>query len=368
MTGTSIDAVDAAAVRIRGRGLGARGECLGVSSAPLGDLRGRLRGAQRQEPMSAGEFARLAHDIALAHLPPLRDLVRRHGTPDLVVVHGQTLFHAPPISLQLIDPSVVAHDLGVSVASGLRAADLAAGGQGAPITPLADWMMFRSRSASRFVVNLGGFANATLVPSCRPGATREEWIDTIRGFDVCLCNQLLDHIARTRAGMAFDDGGAMAVSGTADAQVTDGLAAELDRQRRARRSLGTRDELVESLSQFAQHLSPRDALASAVSAIGGTIACALDELLPPATRGRGFRVLLAGGGARNAALARSIALACQAPATPTDSLGVPIEARESMAMALLGAAAIDGAPITLAQVTGRGALRCADAALIKLPA
>ncbi len=352
MTGTSIDALDVAAVRVRGRALGIKGELLSTHSVTLGDLVPRLRAAQRQEPMTAGEFAALARDLALAHIEPFLELSRRHGVPDLAVVHGQTLYHAPPVSLQLIEPGVIAHALSCEVIANLRAADLAAGGQGAPITPLADWMMFRSRTSARFVVNLGGFANATYLPSGPPALAA--WIDGIRGFDLCLCNQLLDHLARTKANRPFDAEGSLAEQGRTDPSALATVGGLLSAQRESRRSLGTRDELFEAIDRATARLTAADALATGVESIAAVVARALAETLADSAEPRRTVVLLAGGGTRNRALVAAIAAACGHRTALTDSLGVGAEAREAMAMALLGAARHDGCEITLPAVTGRG--------------
>jgi len=391
MTGTSIDGIDIAAVRVAGRGVRMRATLVAQAHAPLGELAQRLRAAQRQEPLTAGAFTALARDLAIAHLPPLRELARAHGDPDLVVLHGQTLFHQPPLSLQLIDTSVVAQDLGCDVVSNLRAADLAAGGQGAPITPLCDWMLFRARKGWRVIVNLGGFSNATIIPpepsfdspsnspsnspsdspstppSPTPSATlRTQWIATVRGFDLCLCNQLLDHLARTRLNIPFDQDGRHAAAGRVVASGSDPVQALLDQQRRSGRSLGTVDEIVTQCANHLLALTPDDALASATNAIAQTIARAILETLSAngdartAPRGRQLKVLVAGGGVKNAALMAALRRFIPGSVETTDASGVPADARETMAMALLGALADDGDSITLPAVTGRKLIRTRD--------
>ena len=362
MTGTSADGVDVAAVRVRGRGLRVRGELVDMASASLRDLAQRVRSAQRQVAMSAGDFARLSRDLALAHCTPMLELAARHGTPDLVVVHGQTLFHEPPVSLQLIDPFPMAQALGCPVLCGLRGADLAAGGEGAPITPLSDWMMFRSRTTARAIVNLGGFVNATLLPP-NPG-TDEAWIAAVRGCDICLCNQWLDHIARTRAGIDFDDGGRLATTGRADQALADSLSTRLNQQRASGRSLGTAHEWAKELADALAALSPEDALATAVCVIARTVSAALDETWPRQDRPSRTQLLLAGGGARNSALTTAIAKASRMRTTTTESFGIGVECREAFAMALLGAAAADGADTTLPSVTGREGLQCGSGLLV----
>jgi len=355
MTGTSIDAVDAAAVHVVGRGLRARAVLLGTATASLGALSGRLRAAQRQEPTTAADFANLARELALAHLPALRELEAKHGSPTLIVVHGQTLFHAPPTSLQWINPTPLLTELGCDVLFDLRARDLALGGQGAPITPLADWMLFRSPRCARMIVNLGGFVNATRLPPAPPGsgsARETAWIEGVRGFDVCLCNQLLDHLARTRIGEAFDRNGERASRGTTSVAVQRELEAVLTAQARSGRSLGTADEVVAKAALILRELPSEDALATAASAIGTALGRTINGDSPPRVQER-TEVFAAGGGVHHKPLMEAIERAIGRPIRTTQMLGIGPEARESTAMAVLGALAMDGVPITLPAVTGR---------------
>lgn len=363
MTGTSIDGIDTAAVSVRGRGLRARVTLCGQAHAPLGALTERLRSAQRQFPLTAGEFVALARDLAIAHIAPLRQLAETHGAPDLIALHGQTLFHQPPDSLQLIDASVVAHAFGCSVISNLRAVDLAAGGQGAPITPLSDWMSFRAKKSWRVVINLGGFCNATVIPP--EPIERSDWIGSVRGFDLCLCNQLLDHLARTRANAPFDADGRIAAAGKVHAAPLTALRAHLDQQRRAGRSLGTADEILAAGSSALADLNPSDALATATRGICETIAAGILEPCPAFASGASVKVLVAGGGAKNPCLMHELSRAFGKRVHTTDSVGIPAEARETIAMAVLGTLAADGVSITLPAVTHRGATQVLDGCLLR---
>ncbi len=345
MTGTSMDGLDAALVRVQGRGLEMRAEFVRGISRGLGELGIRLRRLADQEPMAAGEIACLMRDFALLHAEAIHGLIRGEPSPALVSVHGQTVFHAPPVSWQMFNPSVLAHAVGAPVVSDLRAADLAAGGQGAPITPLADWILFRCEQPTA-VVNLGGFCNATLLPGAVPGATADAMtraIDSISGFDVCACNHVLDRIARQCLGLAYDAGGASALSGTVDQLSRDELAAALGLQARSGRSLGTGDETGRWIETWRTKLSGNDMAATACAAIGHTIA---DRLRDVST------ILAAGGGAYNVALLGAIREGSGAELKTTCQHGVPIEFREAAEMAVLGALCADRVPITLPRVTG----------------
>ncbi|MCC6359926.1 MAG: anhydro-N-acetylmuramic acid kinase [Phycisphaerales bacterium] len=341
MTGTSIDGIDAAAVRMTGRGLGLRVEFLAGVSRPLGPMAETLRRLARGEALTAEEIARAARDFSLEHAEAVRELAEEHA-PAFVAVHGQTVFHAPPLSWQLFNAAPLAAAVGVPVVSDFRSADIAAGGQGAPITPLADFLCFADAGERRVIVNLGGFANFTALPRRTADAAAD--VEAIAGGDLCVCNQLLDRLARQFLGRDFDSGGAVAAAGRPIGPLVAELVERLTRQAGLGRSLGSADEPhAWEIEPTAGASAAADVLASATAAIGQVVA----ERLPACER-----VLLAGGGALNAALRAAIARHVAAPVELTDAYGLPGRYREAAQMAVLGALCADRAPITLPRVTG----------------
>lgn len=333
MTGTSLDGLDTVLAEVRGAGLALRATVVARRSASLGTLGPRLRALAEQQPLTAGQIAILSRDFSRFHARVIRRLCDKRN-PDLIAVHGQTVFHAPPVSWQLLTPMVIAHELQAPVISDLRAADLAAGGEGAPITPLADLILYGHRRERRTVINLGGFCNLTRLPA---GAQPE----LIRGGDVCACNQVLDGVARAVLGKPYDAGGRAALSGTSDDAAERDLVQRLDRQRRAGRSLGTGDELAEWIARH--RLSPADLACTASAAIATVIVRAT---------GPSDRLVLAGGGTRNRALVQQLTARAGIPVSTSDELGIAAGDREALAMAVLGALSADGVPITLSAVTG----------------
>jgi 1,6-anhydro-N-acetylmuramate kinase len=334
MTGTSIDSLDAALLEISGRGLDMRVEWRGAVTRELGDLKPRLRALADQQPMTAAEIAALAHDFALLHGESLKGLCNGR-TPDLVCIHGQTVYHKPPLSWQLFQPAPVAHALRCPVVYDLRAADLAAGGQGAPITPIADLILYGSPTGARAVVNLGGFCNITHLPA-RADASPGD----IGGGDLCACNQLLDALSRATTGEPYDDGGRLASRGRPVAAALDRLVRLLSQQRCAGRSLGTGDELHAWIQSVRHELSPENAGATACEALGAVIAPQL-----------GAPAILAGGGVKNAALLASIRRHARHEVMLSDDHGIPATYREAACFAILGALCHDRVPITLPKVT-----------------
>lgn len=339
MTGTSLDALDASLIRIDGSGLAMHVRVERHVSMDLGDLRPRLRSACDGHALSAHDLAALALAFGRLHAECAAALAGDVRV-DLVALHGQTITHAPPVSCQLVNPWPVATRMNCAVVSDLRGADLAAGGQGAPITPLADWILFRHRTPTA-VVNLGGFCNITWLPAEATGP------EGIRGADICPCNHLLDAAAERALGQRFDRDGACATSGRDQPSRGRAMDLVLDRAAAAGRSLGSGDECRSLIDQLSD-LPPGDLLATVCGSLGRRIGASAS--------GSPARVILAGGGARNAALVRSITRsATECEVLTSEAIGVPVEARESAEMAILGALAWDGIPITLPAVTHRAA-------------
>ncbi len=344
MTGTSLDGLDAAAVHLDGRGLAMR--LLDIPAAvslefPTG-LAASLRALCDGKPMDALRITRAARELGELHALAARELMTSAGRPDLACAHGQTLAHRPPESWQLLNPWPLALEAACPVVYDLRGADLASGGQGAPLTPIADWVLFRDAHESRAIVNLGGFCNITHLPA---GGAH----DSVRGQDVCACNHILNAASRIALDQPYDDGGATALRGAVIPAVVDALAKRLAGQGGDRRSLGSGDELQDDLVTLREGHSREDFLRSVVAAVAGAIARSAASFSPD-------RILLAGGSVRNGALVLEIERRLEpAPVVATDSLGVSAAHREAAGFAVLGALCADRVPITVPTITGGAA-------------
>ncbi len=352
MTGTSIDALDVALVRITGRGLEMRAETVATHTQDLGVLGTGLRVLAEQQPMTSADIATLARAFSLLHAEAVAALLVGAGggsggapvRPDLICVHGQTVAHRPPVSWQLFNPWPLARAIGAPIVFDLRGADLAAGGQGAPITPIADWVLLRAGHA-RAVVNLGGFCNVTLLVG---GAAGSRGPADVRAMDVCACNQILDALARERLGVPFDGDGAEAMRGKRDERFVTALVAMLRGQMRAARSLGTGDEGADQAILGDPAVSAQDAARSAC--------CAIAHVIVDACEGMG-ELVLAGGGVRNAALVEELRAAARVRGQTvimSDEVGVASAYREAVAFGVLGVLCQDRVAITLPAVTGVG--------------
>ena len=341
MTGTSLDGLDMAAVRVEGEGLGMRCEVIGVESAPLGDLNGPLRALASGVAMPAFEIAELALRFGELHAQTALALKQAVGGCDLCCAHGQTICHKPPVSWQLLNPWPIARELGCPVVTDLRGADLVCDGQGAPVTSIADWVLFRDANEDRVIVNLGGFCNCTLLPA-GGGA------DTVLGFDVCACNQVIDAAARAGIGAPYDGGGTAALNGSIDESAMAELAGVLKGQAEAGRSLGTGDEAWRWVEHRRPKLIGDDLCATAAAGVASVIVQALERMELDTSS----LIALAGGGVHNAALVQAIRSHSKRRVETTESIGVNPDAREAACFAVLGALCQDGVEISLPGVTG----------------
>jgi anhydro-N-acetylmuramic acid kinase len=168
MSGTSADGVDAALVDLTGRGLDIRARLIAHAHEPYPpELRERIFAIRHAEAAPLAALAELGRSVTLAYARAVKRLDADLADVTAIAAHGQTLYHAPPLTIQWFDPSLLAHVTGCAVVSDFRRADCAAGGQGAPLVPLADWVLFRDDRADRVLLNLGGIANITWLPRRR---------------------------------------------------------------------------------------------------------------------------------------------------------------------------------------------------------
>lgn len=337
MTGTSLDGVDVAAIAWPGDAA-ERPSLLAVVSAELGAGPEALGALCRGEALSAGAITTASQQLAASHIAAFRQLRAIAGDPDLIAVHGQTVFHEPPRSWQLLNPWPIASAFGVPVVSDLRGLDLACDGQGAPITPLSDMVWFGEPGVRQVVLNLGGFANATLLSA-------DGDVGVIEGFDICACNHVLNGAARQVLDEPFDRDGGVAARGKPSADLTDRVASLLRTQATGGRSLGSQQDLLGEVFNDATG-RPEDVLASALHAVATVIGERVRNYAPD-------RVVVAGGGAKNRTLLRALEDHLAAPVVASSEFGMPLEAREAAAIATLGAMAAGGKSITLPGVTGR---------------
>lgn len=327
MSGTSLDGVDMALCRFVGDGSDYK--VLATRAVPYSD--GWRRRLEALVGSSAMEYA--AADVELGRLfgRLAADFLRETGLQaDAVASHGHTVFHQPAagITTQIGDADAIAAATGKPVVWRFRQLDVALGGQGAPLVPLGDRLLFGRFDAC---LNLGGIANISFGPT---------------GFDVCPCNQVLNRLA-LRLGLPYDAEGALARRGHADGALLERLDALGYYRLPPPKSLGREwvDAHVWPLFEGSP-LPVEDLLATAVAHVAGRVADTVVHS-PVAIR----QMLVTGGGARNAFLVESLRAAL-----PQVDVVVPdaqtLDFKEAIVFALLGYLRLTGQVNTLRSVTG----------------
>ncbi len=349
MSGTSLDAVDTVLVDLAE----GRIQILATHQRPIADaMREALKGLA--EP-GHGELDRVCRlDVQLGDLYGgcVRDLLRNVGTdPEQIRAigsHGQTVHHSPrtdvPFTLQIGDPNRIAEATGITTVADFRRRDIAAGGEGAPLLPAFHHVIFPSPTENRVIVNIGGMANITLLPSDSTAA--------VTGFDTGPGNVLLDSWALAQLGTPIDRDGVWATTGEVDVALLERLAADPYFHRRPPKSTG-RDYfhlhwLERALESLTSQPTPVDVQATLSELTATTIANDIRAYAAGIQR-----VLVCGGGVHNRDLIRRLARALDpCPVESTEAYGLHPDWVEATAFAWLARQALQGHPANLPSVTG----------------
>ncbi|HEY2955858.1 MAG TPA: anhydro-N-acetylmuramic acid kinase [Candidatus Eisenbacteria bacterium] len=362
MTGTSADAVDAALVRFRGIGPETRHTLVAYRETPLETaLRREILDVAAARTLEPEQLMRLDAALGERYAAAVFELLAEAGTdPGAVSAigsHGQTVRHLPresggtTLTLQLGSAAILAERTGIAVVSNFRVRDAAAGGEGAPLVPLADWWLFRSPSESRVLLNLGGIANVTYLP--RGGA-----LDQVLAFDTGPGNAVLDALVslRTRGAERQDAGGAAAARGTVSEPLlsellSDPFFAQAPPRSTGREHYGEHYAVTLRKMGLSMGLADDDVLATAVELTAAAVEAAIKRFLVP--RAGVDAIYASGGGVANATLMRALGRRL-APARlhSLDELGVPPAAKEALAFAFLAHQTLCGLPGNVPSATG----------------
>jgi anhydro-N-acetylmuramic acid kinase len=370
MSGTSGDGIDIALVRITPRRGGRLSLALLAHQAtPFPKaLRAAVLAAQDARQTSTAELARLHWRLGLAYAQALTGLLRVTGARiDLVGCHGQTIYHQGAIARyagasfrctwQIGEMAPLAEAAGVPVISNFRAADMVLGGQGAPLVPFLDQVLYRHARRTRILLNLGGIANLTVVPPHGSSAA-------VIAFDTGPGNMVMDALMQQLFGKPYDRGGRVAARGNALSPVVRQLSRarffSTPPPRSAGREQFGEDYAASLLSACRRrHATDADVIATATMLTAFTIADAIDRFATIAATETGCDLIAAGGGANNPALmqalstllaARGIRVLTTESAELTTPL--PVEAKEAAAFALLAYMSRHGRPANLPSATG----------------
>jgi len=370
MSGTSADGIDVAIANIHGSPKAAYPKIKLLAHESFrypSALRQAVLAAMNAKSTTSAELGRLNWRLGLAYAEAVEKTLQRHPkfakSLALVGCHGQTLYHQATSQLyagkrfactwQAGEPALIASRIGVPVVSNFRPADIAAGGQGAPLVPLFDYVFFRHPTRARVLQNIGGIANMTLIP---PSAQPTDCI----AFDSGPGNMVIDAVMLQLYNKPYDQNGSQARQGKIlEPVLREALRHTYFRQKPPKTA--GREEFGREFAQDFIHKCRKisklkeDIVTTATAFTAQTIASAYLRYAAPYTAAAPVDYIVSGGGARNSFLMElltSLLASHNCKISSSDALGLPAEAKESTAFALLAWQTWHGRPGNLPSATG----------------
>jgi len=364
ISGTSMDGIDAALVQIKGRGESTSIDLIHFAMLPYPDLlRDTLLALSQPGNGTVDHICQMNFIVGEYFADAALEICKQAGVDhrqiDFIGSHGQTVHHLPDpcymfgkwsrSTLQIGDPSVIANRTGIATVANFRGADMAVNGQGAPLVPYFDYLLFQSTEKNRVVLNLGGIANYTIL---KKGGSKTEVI----AYDTGPANMVIDALMKRLFHLDYDEDGAVALRGIASEQVLDELKRHDYFSKTIPKSTGREEfgntfvlKLLEHADKFG--ITADDIVATATELSAWAIADALkfstvrlndvDELI------------VSGGGVHNQAMMASLKRKfVNSQVLMTHEFGIPVDAKEAICFAVLANETISGNPSNLPAVTG----------------
>jgi anhydro-N-acetylmuramic acid kinase len=366
MSGTSLDGIDVAIVRITGSGLDSKVELLHFAGFPYeDDLRVALKELCTLEHSNVARVCGMNFRLAELFAEAVRNTAAEAGLAmddiDLISSHGQTVWHIPNAdpddrmlpksTLQIGDLSVIAKRTGKPAVGDFRTADMAAGGQGAPLAPYGDLILFRHPDKGRIAQNIGGIGNCAVIPAA--GLPEQ-----VMAFDTGPGNMIIDQVVYTlsKGSLTYDAEGAWAASGTVHREFLEAMLSHPYFRRHPPKTTGREifgTSYAAAWLESAQRagLSAEDIVATATAFTAHSIVRAYRDFVFPHYAVE--EVIVSGGGARNRTLLAMLrGLLPGQTVLTSDALGVPSDAKEAVIFAVLGNDFIHGIANNLPSATG----------------
>ena len=364
MSGTSADGVDAALVEIRGHGLETQVELLAFTALPFSaEVRHRIFNLFQPETSHVDEICQMNFLIGEIFADAAISVVRHASLDineiDLIGSHGQTVYHLPPqgdvqyipSTLQIGEPAVIAHRTGIPTIADFRVADLAAGGQGAPLVPYVDFLLFRRSDRTIALQNIGGISNVTLIPASAS-------VMDVLAADTGPGNMIIDAVMEitTHGEVTYDRGGSLAARGQpCELLIEEWLNHPFIRTtppKTTGREVFGRKFARHAIEQAgAKKLSESDTVATVTEFTARTIFDYYNRFLFP--HHAVDEIVVSGGGVHNVTLMQRLkTLFHSIRIQSIDAYGIPSDAKEAIAFAVLANEAVHGNPGNLPQSTG----------------
>ncbi|MEK4537127.1 anhydro-N-acetylmuramic acid kinase AnmK [Peribacillus sp. FSL K6-1552] len=360
MSGTSLDGIDAALVRVNNTGLKTEIEMIEFITYPFPkDIEKEIMQSLSVETSNVQLICSLNFKLGKLFSDATKEVCEKAGLPieqlDLIGSHGQTIYHQPlqeqnwvPSTLQIGEPAVIAHDTNTIVISNFRTMDMAAGGQGAPLVPFTEYILYRSETKGRLLQNIGGIGNVTVLP-------KQASLNDMYAFDTGPGNMIIDEVCRQLFNLRYDEGGKIAKQGLINEELLSYCFSHpyimSPPPKSTGRELFGRQYVVKLLKMF-ESLPSQDILATVTMFTAKSIVENYRAYIFPKTKIE--EVIIGGGGSYNKTLLEMIQslLGNSIQVLTQEELGYSSEAKEAVAFALLANETFHGNPSNVPKATG----------------
>ncbi|HFK1748771.1 TPA: anhydro-N-acetylmuramic acid kinase AnmK [Bacillus cereus] len=361
MSGTSLDGIDVALVHIDGSGVDSKVELIHFTTVPFcNDMKNDIQQALSIENSNVQLICSLNFKLGLRFANAVKEVCKEANFPlrqlDLIGSHGQTIYHQPqqdggmiPSTLQIGEPAIIAYETNTTVISNFRTMDMAAGGQGAPLVPYSEIILYRHQTKNRLLQNIGGIGNVTVIPS----QLSEK---SVIAFDTGPGNMVMDEVCQRLFQLSYDQNGNIAKQGVVVEEVLTYCMNHPFLKMNPPKSTGREqfgEEFVsELLKRFEKH-SKENILTTVTRFTASSIVYHYKEFILPYYEIDG--VILGGGGSYNDTLVEMIRHGLKEEKCALflqEDIGYSSEAKEAIAFAILANETYHRNPSNVPSATG----------------
>lgn len=367
MSGTSVDGIDAAVVEITGHGLETTVNLIAFETFPFPpDVPQRILALCQPDTSRVDDICEMNFYIGHLFAEAIKHTLQKNGMSardiDLIGSHGQTIHHLPPFNepqgkikipstLQIGEPAVIAHETGIPTIADFRVADMAAGGQGAPLVSYPDYLLFRDTAKTVGLLNIGGIANLTVLPA-------NGSFDSVSAADTGPGNMCVDAVVSeiTDGKESYDEAGRRAARGTSHQPLIDEWLKHsffrLPPPKTTGREMFGHTFALECLRTCREYdLSDNDAIATVTDLTVQTVALYISQFM--SEENPIDRLYVSGGGVHNQTLMQRLSeVLASTVVEPVDTSGISADAKEAIAFAILANESLHGQTGNLPSATG----------------
>lgn len=359
MSGTSVDGIDAALTRITGAGTDTQVEILAFDTYDFSDkVKKDIFNAMDPEKSCTPLICSLNFELGKCYANAVKEVCQKAAFDiqhlDAIGSHGQTIFHIPkaygqfvPSTLQIGEPAVIAYETKTQVVSNFRVMDMAAGGQGAPLVPYVDYLLFRDAEHTVALQNIGGIGNVSVI-------SKKAKLRDVYAFDTGPGNMIIDSLIQHFYGLAYDPNGKYAAAGQVHEPLLTELMADPYISEKPPKTTGREkygEIFVKGLLGKWGHLAANDLIATVTRFTAKTMAESYQTFIYP--KNKVDVMIVSGGGSHNQTLMGWLEeLLPEVKIKTADEYGISVDAKEAVAFAVLANEMLSGRPANVPESTG----------------